>query len=71
MNVGSEKGKVMQQKWHKLPPVPGWYAVALLHKGEGMGTGKFSEWKISEMWEEKNVRYYGPLPVEEVENEAE
>ena len=58
-------------RWHKLPPVPGWYAVTLLHKGEveAMGTGKFSEWKISETREDKNTRYYGPLPVEEVENE--
>lgn len=40
----------MQPKRHKLPPVPGWYAVALLHRGEveAVGTGKFSEWKISE-----------------------
>lgn len=59
-------------RWHKLPPVPGWYAVTLLHKGEveAMGTGKFSEWKISETREDKNTRYYGPLPVEEVENET-
>ena len=63
----------MQPKWHKLPPVPGWYVVALLHKGEveAMGIGKFSEWKISETREEKNTRYYGPLPIEEVENETE
>ena len=59
-------------RWHKLPPVPGWYAVTLLHKGEveAMGTGKFSEWKISETREDKNTRYYGQLPVEEVENET-
>lgn len=61
----------MQPKWHRLPSVPGWYAVALLHKGEveAVGTGKFSEWKISETREDKNTRYYGPLPVEEVEIE--
>lgn len=25
----------MQPKWHKLPPVPGWYAVALLYTAVG------------------------------------
>lgn len=63
----------MQPEWHKLPPVPGWYAVTLLHRGEveAVGTGKLSERKIRETREDKNTRYYGPLPVEEAENEAE
>lgn len=62
-----------EPKWHKLPPVPGWYASASLYQGkvEGMGMNIFSEWKISETTEQKNVRYYGPLPVEEVENGEE
>lgn len=62
----------MRPKWYKLPPVPGWYAMALLYRGkvEAVGTGKFSEWKISEAREDKNTRYYGPLPVEEVEDDA-
>lgn len=59
-------------EWHKLPPVPGWYAVAKLHgkngKVEAMGASYFSEWKISETPEQKNIMYYGPLPVWEVEN---
>lgn len=62
-----------EPKWHKLPPVPGWYASASSYQGkvEGMGMNIFSEWKISETTEQKNVRYYGPLPVEEVENGEE
>ena len=59
-------------EWHKFPPVPGWYAVAKLHgksgKVEAMGASDFSEWKISETPEQKNIMYYGPLPVWEVEN---
>lgn len=64
-----------EPKWHRLPPVPGWYAVALLHgkrkEVEAIGSGYFSEWKLSETPEQKNVRYYGPLPVEDVENGEE
>ena len=61
----------MQPKWHKLPPVPGWYAVAQMHRGkvEGFGCAFYSEWIISALYEEKTFRFYGPLPVEEVENE--
>lgn len=58
-------------KCHKLPPVPGWYAVALLHgkrkELEVIGSWYFSEREISETPEQKNVRYYGPLPIEDVE----
>ena len=61
----------MQPKWHKLPPVPGWYAVAQMHRGkvEGFGCAFYSERIISALYEEKTFRFYGPLPVEEVENE--
>lgn len=58
-------------KWHKLPPTTGWYAVALLHgkrkEPEAIGSWYFSEREISETPEQKNVRYYGPLPVKEIE----
>ena len=62
----------MQPKWHKLPPVPGWYAVAQMAGGkvEGCGCAYYSKWRISELYEEKTFRFYGPLPIEEVENEA-
>ena len=61
----------MQPKWYKLPPVPGWYAVAQMAgvKVEGFGCAYYSKWRISELYEEKTFRFYGPLPVEEVENE--
>lgn len=63
----------MQPKWHKLPPVPGWYAVAQMTCGklEGFGCAYYPKWIISELYEEKTFRFYGPLPVEEVEDEAE
>lgn len=56
--------------WHKLPPVPGWYASAMTYRGEveGMGTTVFSESKIRETVEQRNIWYYGPLPIEEIES---
>ena len=62
----------MQPKWHKLPPVPGWYAVAQMFRGkvEGFGCAYYSERIISALYEEETFRFYGPLPVEEVGNEA-
>lgn len=56
--------------WHKLPPVPGWYSSAMTHGGsvEAVGTERFSEWKIQETSEQKNIWYYGPLPVWEIEH---
>lgn len=62
----------MQPKWHKLPPVPGWYAVAQMAEGrvEGFGCAYYSPWRIRGLYEEKTFRFYGPLPVEDVENET-
>lgn len=56
-------------RWHKLPPVPGWYASALMYHGqvEGMGANLFTESKIREMVEQKNIWYYGPLPIWKIE----
>lgn len=58
-------------RWHKLPPVPGWYASVLMNSKnknvDGVGANYFSEWKISDTVEQKNVWYYGPLPIEELE----
>ena len=51
--------------------MPGWYVVAQMagEKVAGCGCAFYSKWKISETREDKNTRYYGPLPVEEVEND--
>lgn len=55
--------------WHKIPPIPGWYASAMTYRGEveGMGTTAFSESKIRETVEQRNIWYYGPLPIWKIE----
>ena len=55
--------------WHKLRPVPGWYASSLIHRGEveGMGTHLITKSKILEMVEQRNIWYYGPLPIWKIE----
>ena len=39
-------------------------------KVEGCGCAFYSKWRISGLYEEKTFRFYGPLPVEDVENET-
>lgn len=61
----------MQPKWHKLPPVPGWYVVAQMASGKvaGCGCAYYSKGRISGLYEENTFRFYSPMPVEDAENE--
>lgn len=71
--IQEERNLFSNLGWHKLPPIPGWYASASLYQGrvEGVGTNIFMELKISETSEQKSVWYYGPLPISEIESNGE